>query len=378
MKILMFNNEFPPLGGGTGTVNLELFNIFKGIPNLQIDLITSSFSKKKEIEKFSKNITITKLPVGKKDIHHASNFELIVYALKAIFLAFKFHKKQKYDLVFVWSTVPAGLPAIFLFFLKKIPFIVRVGGSDIPGFEERYSVVYKFITPFIKLVWKKAKKIIAKCKTEKEMLIAINPNLKINIVDNGVDTNIFFPLKITKTKQLKIICSARLIKRKGQDILINAISKLKEIGIIINVDFVGDGDEKNAYIKLAKKKGVYEQIIFSSYIPRTEMPKKYQNADIFVLPSYNEGMSNALLEAMSCGLPVVVTNVGGTEELVDSSNGFVFNAGDVDELVKILKQLHFNKEKLEELGENSRKKAEQLNWSNIANKYLELFYTIVE
>jgi glycosyltransferase involved in cell wall biosynthesis len=108
------------------------------------------------------------------------------------------------------------------------------------------------------------------------------------------------------------------------------------------------------------------------------MPKKYQNADIFVLPSYNEGMSNALLEAMSCGLPVVVTNVGGTEELVDSSNGFVFNAGDVDELVKILKQLHFNKEKFEELGKNSRKKAEQLNWSNIANKYLELFYTIVK
>jgi len=144
------------------------------------------------------------------------------------------------------------------------------------------------------------------------------------------------------------------------------------------VDFVGDGDEKEEYIKLAKDKNVYEQVIFSSYVPRKKMPRKYQDADVFVLPSYNEGMSNALLEAMSCGLPVVVTNVGGTEELVDKTNGFVFSPGNVEELVKILKELYFNKEKLEELGKNSRKKAEQFNWNNIANKYLELFNTIVE
>ena len=374
----MFNNEFPPLGGGTGTVNLELFNIFKKNHNLQIDLVTSSFQKKKEIEQFSENIQIIKLPVRKKDIHHASNLELIIYAFKATVLARKLHKQNNYDLIFVWSTVPAGLPAIFLKKFKNIPYVVRVGGSDIPGFEQRYSVVYKIITPFIKKVWINAKIIIAKCKTEKKMISAINPNLKISIINNGIDTDVFFPKDKEPKEQLKIICSARLIKRKGQETLINAISILKEKGIFPIIDFVGDGDAKEEYIQLAKFKGVFEQTKFLSYVPRKNMPKLYQNADIFILPSFNEGMSNALLEAMSCGLPVVVTNVGGTEELVNNSNGYVFTAGNINELVKILEELHFNKKSLKKLGQNSRKKAELFNWNNIANEYLNLFNNIVK
>jgi len=376
MRILMFNNEFPPLGGGTGTVNLELFSIFKTIPNLKIDLISSAGGKKKEIEQFSENIRIIKYPVGKKDIHHASNLELVRYAIKATFAAFKFHRREKYDIVFVWSTVPAGLPAILLKLLKKLPFILRVGGSDIPGFEERYNFIYKIITPFIKFVWKRATTIIAKCKTEKEMVENINSKLKIQTINNGIDTSKFSFIEKEVNSELKIICSARLIKRKGQYTLINALAELKRSNINFHIDFVGEGDEKDAYIHYAKEKGVSEQITFSGYVPRKYMPEKYQTADIFVLPSFNEGMSNALLEAMACGLPVVVTDVGGTEELVDKSNGYIFKAGNSHALSEILKQLHQNKEQIKTLGQNSRKKAEQLNWENIARKYLKLFNKI--
>jgi len=373
----MFNNEFPPLGGGTGTVNLELFNIFKNIPDLTIDLISSSGSKNKEIDKFSENIRIIKYPVGKKDIHHASNSELIKFTLKASFAGFRLHKKEKYDLVFVWSSVPSGFPAVLLRIFKKLPFIVRVGGPDIPGFEERYSFVYKIISPVIKFIWKKSEILITKCKTEKEMIKAINKKLEIKTIYNGVDTTKFKPSKEKNSSQsLKLICSARLIKRKGQYTLIDAVSNLKKEGVKIHVDLVGEGDEKEAYIKYAKEKEVAKQIMFSGYVPRKDMPKKYQEADIFVLPSYNEGMSNALLEAMACGLPVIVTDVGGTEELVDENIGFVFKAGDSDTLTKIIKNEFQNKEKIDKLGQNSRKKAEQFNWRKIAEEYSKLFKTI--
>lgn len=376
----MLNNEFPPLGGGTGTVNLELFKFFKNNPNLKIDLITSSFSKTTETESFSDKIKIFKLPVGKKNIHHASNLELIKYAIKATIKSFNLNKQKKYDFVFVWSTVPAGLPAFLLKLLKKTPYIIRVGGPDIPGFEKRYTLIYKIISPFIKLIWKKSDFIIAKCKTEKEMINAINHKLKVKTIFNGVNTETFKPKenKQIKNENLVIICSARLIKRKGQDTLINAIAKLKKENILFTVNLIGEGDEKDEYIKLAKEQGIFEQIKFLEYIPRKEMPKKYKIADVFVLPSYNEGMSNALLEAMACGLPVIVTKVGGTEELVDSSNGYVFNAGDTVALVKILKNIAQNKKQLRILGKNSRKKAEKLNWQNIANEYTDLFNKIVE
>ncbi|NOZ35164.1 MAG: glycosyltransferase family 4 protein [Chlorobi bacterium] len=373
MKILMFNNEFPPLGGGTGTVNFELFKIFQNFYNLEVDLITSASGKKKETENFSENIKIFKLPVGKKEIHHASNIELLRYTVKASFAAFKMCKQKKYDLILVWSTVPAGFPAFLLNIFRNIPYIIRIGGPDIPGFEERYKFIYKIISPVIKVIWKKAKLIITKCKTEKEMIEEINPQLQIRTIHNGIDVLKFKPGIKTVCNNLKIICSARLIKRKGQYTLIDAISNLKKKSIFIDVDFVGEGDEKNAYIKYAKAKNVLEQTVFSGYVPHEKMPEKYQNADIFVLPSYNEGMSNALLEAMACGLPVVVTDVGGTEELIDESNGFIFKAGNSNALTDILQYISENKEKLPRLGQNSEKKAENFNWNTVANDYLKIF-----
>jgi glycosyltransferase involved in cell wall biosynthesis len=376
MKILMFNNEFPPLGGGTGTVNFELFKIFKKNYDLKIDLITSALGPKNEIEQFSENIRIIKFPVRKNNIHHASNLELIIYTFKAIFNGFRYHKKENYDFVFVWSTVPSGLPALLLKIFKKVPFIVRIGGPDIPGFENRYKFIYMIISPLIKLIWKKAILIIVKCKKEKEMIELINSKLQIEKIFNGTDISKFFTIIKNTNNSLKLICSARLIKRKGQYILIDAISCLKKEGIIIISDLVGEGDEKEAYIQYAKVKNVEELIIFSGYVPHEKMPKKYQEADVFVLPSYNEGMSNALLEAMACGLPIVVTNVGGTEELIDESNGFIFNVGDTTELVLILKKIYHNKNILLELSKASRKRAEQYSWQIIADEYLKLFKTL--
>ena len=369
----MLNNEFPPLGGGTGTVNLELFRVFKNFPNIKIDLITSASGNKTIKEKFSENITIYKYRVGRKNIHHASNFELIRYAIKASFASLSLHKKNKYDFVFVWATVPASFPALMLKVFYKIPFIIRISGPDIPGYEQRYNMIYKIISPFIKYAWKKAELIVSKCKTEKEMVLKINPKLKIKIIFNGVDTGRYIPAGKSIENNLTLICPARLIKHKGQNTLIEAVSDLKKQGIIFKVNLVGEGDEKKTFIKFAKEKGVSEEIFFSGYVSREKMPKEYQKSDIFVLPSYNEGMSNALLEAMACGLPVIVTDVGGTEELVDETNGFIFKAGNTTELVNILKNINLNKNIIQEAGERSRQKAENYKWTYIAKEYIKLF-----
>jgi len=373
----MLNNEFPPLGGGTGTVNLELLNQFKNNKDFSIDVITSGNSFEQKLIQFSDNIRIFKVAVDSKNIHHASNFELIKYTYKATLKALKLQKTEKYDLSFAWSTVPAGFVSFLLRILFGLPFIVRVGGPDIPGFEERYKSIYKLISPLIKVIWKKSNLLITKCKTEYDMMGAINSRLKIKTIYNGVDTNKFYPKKKAIQMPLNIICPARLIKRKGQDILIKAIAQLKEKNIIYHINFIGDGDEKYNYEKLAKQLNVSEQIKFSAYVEREKMKEQYQNADLFVLPSYNEGMSNSLLEAMACGLPVIVTDVGGTEELVEANiNGYIFNAGDANKLIAILEQIQNNIKILTELGKNSYKKASKLSWENISREYNELFKQI--
>lgn len=379
MKILMFNNEYPPLGGGTGTVNEELLKQFQNYPDLKIDLITSEKGNKKVIEQLSKNIRIFKYPVNNKNIHHASNMELIKYLLKATLAGFRLHKKENYDLSFSWSTVPAGYVSNLLYTFKRLPFLVRVGGPDIPGFEERYSIIYKLISPLIKRIWKRSKLLIAKCKTEQDMILDINSDLKIQIIYNGIDFKRFnFERSESQSNLLTIICPARLIKRKGQDLLIKAVAALKREGILYNVNLIGEGDEKEAFMNLTKEEDLTDLIQFKGYVPRDMMPNEFMQADIFCLPSYNEGMSNSLLEAMASGLPVIVTNVGGTEELTDTSNGFIFQTGDSNELKVILKKIHNDKKNLIEMGKASEKKAKELSWDKIADAYYRLFKTYLK
>ncbi|NJO92169.1 MAG: glycosyltransferase family 4 protein [Chloroflexia bacterium] len=370
----MLNNEYPPLGGGTGTVNKEILERLTQFPEIRVDLITGSLEKTNSVVQLSSNIRIISLGLKSKSIHHASNIELIKYTLKAFFQARKLQKREKYDFIFAWSTIPAGFVAYLLKIFKTLPFVIRVGGPDIPGFEERYTTIYKIISPIIKRIWKKADFIITKCQTELDMIRAINKSLSLKIIYNGVDTEKFMVKSNGLNTPLKIICPARLIKRKGQDILIRAIGKLREKGIIFQCDLIGDGDEKENYLKLANETGVKDLINFRSYIPREKMPRTYQSSDIFILPSYNEGMSNALLEAMACGLPVVVTDVGGTFELVkDEENGYIFAPGNIEELIAILEKMSKEPERLYEMGRNSRKMATEMDWVKIVDEYTKLF-----
>ena len=108
MRILMLNNEFPPLGGGTGSVNLALLERFSRISDIGIDFVTSALGKQPEDEKFSDNIHIYKVPVNNRIIHHSSNRELLAYAFRALTLALKLNRQYHYDLCFARSTVPAG------------------------------------------------------------------------------------------------------------------------------------------------------------------------------------------------------------------------------------------------------------------------------
>ena len=100
------------------------------------------------------------------------------------------------------------------------------------------------------------------------------------------------------------------------------------------------------------------------YIPREKMPAVYTQAHVFVLPSYNEGMSVATLEAMAAGLPVIVTKTPGTEDLVDDGvNGYLFDFGEIKVLVDQVEGLSNNRSLLKRMGQESRNYSMKHSWT---------------
>ena len=377
MKILMLNNEFPPLGGGTGTVNQAILNQLSNSADLEIDLITSSPKNIYESEAFSKRIDIFKLPVDRFDIHHASNKELILYAVRSFFFGLRKHRERKFDMCLAWSAVPAGASALALNKISGLPYILRVSGPDIPGFEQRYKNLYPFLKPLIQAIWKNAETVISKCSAEAEMIYEIDPNIEVTIIPNGVDTDRYIPGEpIPDDGPLKLLCVARLIKRKGQHHLIKAVKQISDQGVDITLDLVGSGDAEGEYRELVESLQVQDQIKFRGYISREEIPNFYAQAHVFVLPSYNEGMSVATLEAMACGLPVIVSRTPGTEELVrEGENGFTFEWGDIELLTQLLLKLDSDRALARQMALESRMQAKKFSWDSSAKKFDLLFFS---
>jgi phosphatidylinositol alpha-1,6-mannosyltransferase len=285
------------------------------------------------------------------------------------------HRSNHYDFSFAWSAVPAGAVSLALSDMLGLPYYVWVSGPDIPGFEKRYDRLYPIITPLLRRIWKKARRVIAKCREEVEMIRAVDGTFPVEIIENGVDLEHFTPINTSaQDGPLRVVCSARLIERKGQRHLIQAVHRLVQEGLDVRLELVGDGDAMHEYRQLASSLGLNGQVEFSGYVARECIQEHLQRAHVFALPSYNEGMALAALEAMGCGLPVVLTRTGGTGALVQEGvNGFSHAWGDVEALAGCLRRFAQDRSLVASMGAASRQLASAYGWEALAERYLELF-----
>lgn len=194
-----------------------------------------------------------------------------------------------------------------------------------------------------------AKKVFAATKSIFKKL----PKGKTVYLPNGVDTNFFKPQRIKKnSSRPQILSVGRLERQKNLESLIRAVS-----GLNANLTIVGSGSLKSKLIDLAKKEKVNLKII--DRIKNTQMPKIYHQADIFVLPSIAEGSPKVLLEAMACGLPVVVINNQENKSIVkNGENGLMVN-NSIERLNHGIKTILKNKNLIENLRKKTREKIEK-------------------
>lgn len=383
MKILFFNYEYPPLGGGAGNASFFILHEFAKIPDLEVDFITSSFDKDFHLEKIGDNVKIYKLPIGKnsENIHFQSQKDLLRYSWKAYWFSRKLVKKNKYDLTHSFFTVPCGFISLLLKWQYKLPYIISLRGSDVPGYSDRFPVIYKTIKPLVRLIWKKSSAVIANSSDLRKLALRTNDNQKIDLIYNGIDTENFQP-KIESRPIDKFIITtgaSRITGRKGIKYLIAAMREIIKDHPKVHLKLMGDGNERESLEKLSKELNLEKHVQFLGRIPREKTAPYYQEASIFVLASFNEGMSNAMLEALASGLPIISTATGGAKELVQSGiNGFVVGMKNSEDLAEKISRLIANPGLCEKMGKKSRKIAGKMSWKSVAEQYFEEYKKINE
>lgn len=376
IRVLFFNYEFPPIGGGASTTNLNLFNEFSRIEDLVIDCVTSTEQDSDYIEKFSERITLYRLSVGKKNLHFWTQLEVLRYLFKSRKLTQQLLDRNHYDLCHGFAAFPSGLIPYRL--RKRVPYLVSLLGSDVPGFNPRLRLQYILLSPLFSRIWREAEAVIANSVGLADLGKRFTPDLDIQVITGGVDPAIYFPsLNGSRMREGGVIlCVSRLVERKGVHFLIDAFARIAEEIPDVRLVIAGNGEWEGRLREQALRSKLGDRIEFIGYVSRDELPELYRSADVLALPSYYEGMSNAMLEAMASGLPLVISGEGGREELCHG-NVLYAGYGRVDQLADSLRKLMCNQVLRRDMGENSRKVSLLYSWGAIAGKYAGLYRTIL-
>lgn len=208
------------------------------------------------------------------------------------------------------------------------------------------------------------------------------PKRKITVIPNGLEIEKYnIPVDIEAKKRALSIpagipligCVGRLEQQKGHRYLIEALALLKKNNQPIFLVIVGDGSEREVLERQARNLKVENALIFLGR--RNDVPEILQLFDAFVLPSLYEGMSNALMEAMAVGLPIVATNIPENEELITAEKtGLLVPPKDSSALAAAVERILADTSMAASLKENAQKRAsQQFDITSIVSQYREFY-----
>ena len=372
-RILMLSYEYPPLGGGIGVSCQSLLQEFASDPSIAVDLITGGAGSATETVQVGDRIRVLKLPVGKKNLHFWTAPEIARWTWGALALSRKLVARQDYDLAHCWGGWPSGLLGYRL--RNRFPYIVGLRGSDVPG----YNIRLRFLDSLVfarlsRRVWGEASAVVALSENLKSLAQRTAGEVPIGVIRNGVDVARFRP-GVSK-EPLTFLYVGRLIERKGLFNLLEAFDNLSETTPNLCLTLVGDGPDRSRLESYCASRGLDGKVELTGRLSQEELLPLYREASVFVMPSLEEALGNAVLEAMASGLPIVTTPTGA-RELLDG-NGLIVERGDSEAMRAALERYAQDRELRLTHGARSRELAESMSWEEMAHAYREIYEKVLD
>lgn len=245
----------------------------------------------------------------------------------------------RYSLVHIhFSHYGSTFRKLIIFHLVRLfqkPVVMHSHGSDFHIF---YEELPGFFKRFVRYSLLRADQVIALSESWKKFFVeevGLGPG-QVFVMQNPVQ--IMGNSAVKKTAIVQYLFLGRLERRKGIYDIVDALSLLKardSLGVC-HVVAAGDGDVE-LVSALVRERELSEFVTLKGWVGREDVVELLMQSHVLLLPSYNEGLPMALLEAMACGLTVVTTPVGGIPEVVEhQKNGLLIEPGDVDSLAKAI------------------------------------------
>lgn len=367
-RVLMVISQFYPRLGGAEQQALNLARALRA-DGLAVSVLT------RRIDNLPNYETIQDIPVYRHiRAYPGTRHFSIAYLLSALW--FFVRRRNDYDIIHCHIAQGFHSPAALLCrALLGAKVVIKVAATGpLSDFKTLASV--RFGSAILRQL-RHADRIVCPCsQAASEARAAGIARDRIALIPNGVDTGYFVPAGGTG-RRADVIFVGRLDHMKGVHVLLQAVQILKGRGVRQRFHIIGDGPDRPALEAMAQQLNIKESALFAGESP--DVLAYLQRSAVFVLPSLSEGLSNVILEAMACGLPVVATRVGGNVELIeDHISGLLVGPAQPRELADALEQVLTNRALALRLGAAARTRAlDKFSIISVAARYQELYEALL-
>lgn len=335
-NLILFSYDFPPSDGG--------------IARLCQEIAAGMKTHYKSVTVLTRNKQGLHIPYNMDDVQV---FELpnkrIICEVHALSYLLKLKNKETYDILCgTWH--PEGLLAL-LAGCRNV-FVLAHGTEFLAGnsfFRKKIWLSY-----YANLVLKRVKLVIANSNYTKGLVLNIAPQAAVSALPLAVNHHFFLPSSDSEKSEdtLRLCTVSRIEQFKGHDFIASVIAQMQtEYRKKIKWHIAGTGSYLAELKQLITQLGIQEQVQFHGFIKDADLPKFYNENDVFVLCSREspnntsvEGFGLVFLEAQSCGLPVIGTDTGGISDAIDNGNGgWLIGQDNETELQNLL--IHFLEDK---------------------------------
>ena len=380
MTTMLLSQNLPPATGGSSR---WLWEIYRRMPRGHTRIAAGSHPGDVEFDR-THNLPVHRLPLSFDDwgLFSVGGFRDYARADRAIErLVFR----SNVHTIHCGRMLPEGYLAWRMNKRHGIPYAVYVHGEELNSIATSRQLSWMTAR-----VLAEATTVIANCRNTADILTR-RWQVRVDqaaLLHPGVDTHAFCPADrcLATRRRLGwgdrpvILTVARLQKRKGHDQMIRALRSICGAMPDVLYAVAGDGPERQSLHELAKAQGVERHVQWMGRIDDADMVAAYQQCDLFVLPNREvrgdfEGFGMVLLEAQSCGKPVVAGNSGGTREtMIEDQTGRLVNVDDTDALSSVVLDLMNDSARRSDMGAAARQWiVDHFDWQVLAAEAQAIF-----
>lgn len=380
MSTLLISEIFPPRKGGSGR---WFYEIYRRLPPERF-LVAAGPDPRQEAFDKTHALRLTRLPVSFSTWGLTSRAGLHQYG-RALQTLWRLVAAERVNYIHAGRCLPEGLLALALRCSRGVPYLCYCHGEEMA-----IAAGSRELGWLARQVLRGAQRVIANSRNTVRLLQRdwVVPARRLRQLYPGVDTHRFVPAapdpavrqRLGWGRRPVVLTVSRLQPRKGHDQLITALPSIRQAVPDVLYAIVGDGEERPALTALVERERLADHVQFLGEVDDAELIHCYQQCDLFVLPNRTfkgdfEGFGMVLVEAQSCGKPVVAGTSGGTAETMRApETGCMVDCTGPHQLAAVVTELLTDADRRARMGRAGRQwVVERFDWDALSRQALTIF-----